>query len=82
VSTLNDCLIDILLWMEACKLKLNADNTDLIFFLQNNNETKLSAIFQLSYLVNDTSPSETVQNLGIVFDSDFGFQLFLTLSSI
>ena len=46
-----------------------------ILVLAQNNETRLSTIFQLKVKIlgNDTSPSDAVQNLGVIFDSDFCF---------
>ena len=54
---------------------LNPDKTDLILLLAlNNNEIGSSTIFQLNCLLgSDTFPSDTVCNLGVVFDSDFNF---------
>ena len=50
VSTLNDCMIDILLWMEACKLKLNADNTDLIIVFTKQQRNKVVSYFPVKLL--------------------------------
>ena len=51
VSTLSDCLTDILFWMESSKLTLNQDETYLIKTLAlSNNEIGSSAIFQLNCL--------------------------------
>ena len=56
VSTLSDCLTDILFWMESSKLKLNPDKTDLIIIGSKQQR--------------NTFPADTVCNLGVVFDSE------------
>ena len=72
VSTLSDCLTDILFWMESSKLKLNPDKTDLIIIGTTQQRNRVISHFPVKLLGSDTFPS--VRSLGIVFDSDFNFR--------
>ena len=74
VSTLSDCLTDILLWMESSKLKLNPDKTDRIIIGTKQQRNRVINHFPVKLLGSDTFPSDTVRNLGVVFDSDFNFR--------
>ena len=68
VSTLSDCLTDILFWMESSKLKLNPDKTDLIIIGTKRQRNRVINHFPIKLLGSDTFPSDTVRNLGVVFD--------------
>ena len=74
VSTLSDCLTDILLWMESSKLKLNPDKTDLIIICTKQQWNRVINHFPVKLLGSDTFPSDTVRKLGVVFDSNFNFR--------
>ena len=74
LSTLSDCLTDILSWMESSKLKLNPDKTDLIIIGTEQQRNKVINHFPVKLLGSDTFPSDTVRNLGVIFDSDFNFR--------
>ena len=74
LSTLSDCLTDILSWMESSKLKLNPDITDLIIIGTKQQRNKVINHFPVKLLGSDTFPSDTVRNLGVIFDSDFNFR--------
>ena len=63
ISCLSDCLTDISLWMKSSKLKLNSDKTEFIIIGTKQQRHKLSKHF----------PSDSVRNLGVIFDSDFSF---------
>ena len=71
VSTLSDCLTDILFWMESSKLKLNPDKTDLIITCTKQHRNRVISPFPVKLLGSDTFPSDTVRNLGVVFDSEY-----------
>ena len=73
VSTLSDCLTDILLWMESSKLKLNPDKTDRIIISTKQQRNRVINHFPVKLLSIDTFPSDTVHNFGVVFDGDFNF---------
>ena len=76
VLTLSDCFTDILLWMESSKLVLNPDKTDIIIGIIGTKEQRNRVIshFPVKPLGSDTFPSDTVHNLGVVFDSDFNLR--------
>ena len=73
ISSLSDCLTDISLWMKSSKLKLNSDKSEFIIIGTKQQRHKLSNHFQVKLLYNDISPSDSVRNLGVIFESDFIF---------
>ena len=73
ISSLSDCLTDISLWMKSSKLKLNSNKTEFIIIGTKQQRHKLSNHFPVKLLDNDISPSDSVRNLGVIFDSDFSF---------
>ena len=73
LSTLSGCLTGIL-WMESNKLKLNPDKTDLIIIDNKQQRNRVINHFPVKLLGSDTFPSDTVRNLGVIFDSDFNFR--------
>ena len=73
ISSLSDCLTDISLWMKSSKLKLNSDKTEFIIIGTKQQRQKLSNHFPVKLFDNDISPSDSVRNLGVIFDSDFSF---------
>ena len=74
VSTVSYCLTDILFCMESSKLKLNPDKTYLIIIGTKQQRNRVIIHFPVKLLGSDTFPSDTVRNLGVVFDSDFNFR--------
>ena len=70
VSTLSDCLTDILFWMESSKLKLNPDKTDFIIVGTKQQRNRVISHFLVILLGRGIFQSDTVRNLG-VFDGDF-----------
>ena len=73
ISSLSDCLTDISLWIKSSKLKLHYDKTEFIIIDTKQQRHKLSSHFPVKLLDNDICPSDSVRNLGVVFDSDFSF---------
>ena len=71
--SLSDCLTDISLWMKSSKLKLNSDKAEFITIGTKRQRHKLSNHFPVKLLDNDICPSDSVRNLGVVFDSNFSF---------
>ena len=59
--------------MESSKLKLNPDKTYFIIVGTKQQRNRVINHFPVKLLGSDTSPSDTVCNLGFVFDSDFNF---------
>ena len=74
VSTLSNCLTDILLWLESSKLKLNPDKTYLIIIGTKQQRNRVINHFPVKLLGSGTFPSDTVRNLGVVSDSDSKFR--------
>ena len=60
--------------MESSKLKLSPDKTDLIMIGIKQQRKRVINHFPVKLLGSDTFPSDTVCNLGVVFDSDFNFR--------
>ena len=60
--------------MESSKLKLNPDKTDLIIIGNKQKRNKIINHFPVKLLGSDTFPSDTVCNLGVVFDREFNFR--------
>ena len=60
--------------MESSKLKLNPDKTDFIIIGTKQQRNRFVNHFPVKLLGSDTFPSDTVHNLGVVFDSDFNFR--------
>ena len=54
-------------------LKLNSNKTEFIIIGTKQQRHKLSNHFPVKLLDNDISPSDSVRNLGVIFDSDFSF---------
>ena len=59
--------------MKSSKLKLNSNKTEFIIIGTKQQRHKLSNHFLVKLLDNDISPSDSVRNLGVIFDSDFSF---------
>ena len=60
-------------WMESSKLKLNPDKTDLIIIGIKQQRNRVISHVLVKLHVSDTFPSDTVRNVGVVFDSDSTF---------
>ena len=54
-------------------IKLNSDKTEFIIIGTKQQRHKLSNHFPVKLLDNDISSSDSVRNLGVIFDSDFSF---------
>ena len=76
IPSLIDCLTDISLWKKSSKHKLSYDNR-VYYYWHKKSEQQLHILsnhFPVKLLDNDISPSDSVRNLGVIFDSDFSFQ--------
>ena len=60
--------------LNQVNLKLNSDKTEFIIIGTKQQRHKLSNHFPVKLLENDITPSDSVRNLGVIFDSDFSFQ--------
>jgi len=65
-------------WVESNNLKFNVDTTDLIIIGIKQQRNKIVDYSPVKLRGNDASPSDTVRNLGVVFDSDFGFHQYIS----
>ena len=79
ISNLSECLTDISLCMKASRLKLNSDKTEFIIIGIKLRRHKLSNHFPVKLLDNDICPSDSVRNLGVVFDSDFSYHKHVSI---
>ena len=68
---LNRCLQDVKEWTSTSKLKLNPDKTEFIIFGSKGQRGELSPHLSIEILGNSLQPAESVQYLGVWFDSDF-----------
>ena len=64
---------DISGWVTNNKLRLNANKTDFIIIGTSRQRSKLT-FFPTNILSHSITPSDTVRNLGVTFDSDFNFR--------
>ena len=60
--------------MESSWLKLNPDKTDLIIIGTKQQQNMIISHFPVKLFGSDTFPSDTIRNVGVVFDSDFNFR--------
>ena len=56
--------------------------TDIIIINTKQQRNKFASHFPVKLLRNDTSPSDTVRNLDVVFDSDFCFHWYISQNCI
>ena len=80
LKQLGDCLSDISGWMTNNKLRLNANKTDFIIIGTSRQRSKLTRFFPTNILSHSITPSDTVRNLGVTFDSDFNFRKHISLT--
>jgi hypothetical protein len=68
VSKIEECIVDIRLWMSQNKLKLNDDKTELMYF---SSRWKKQKVTPQNLTIGDHSicPSSKAKNLGVIFDS-------------
>ena len=64
--------------MESSTLRLNPDKTDLISIGTKQQRNRVINHFPVKLLGRDTFPSDTVRNLGVVFDSEFNFRYYIS----
>ena len=72
-ETIENCVSDLMTWMGDNFLKVNSEKTDFILLGTTNQLSKLSQ-FNLSIDGSEISPSATVRNLGILFDSNMSME--------
>jgi len=62
---------DISGWMTNNNLRINANKTDFIIIGTSRQRSKLTHFFPTNILSHSITPSDTVCNLGVTFDSNF-----------
>ena len=73
LETLQHCLMDVSAWMTGSKLKLNASKTKFLLIGIKLQREKFLNNFPCLLLGQDTNPSTTAKNLGVLFDSSLNF---------
>jgi len=76
----NYCLSDISGWMTNNKLRLNVNKTDFVILGTSRQRSKLTNFFLTNILSHSITPSDTVRNFGVTFDSDFNFRKHVSLT--
>jgi hypothetical protein len=71
LTRLSNCIREIKLWMTNNMLKLNESKTEFFLAISAHNKTKLPADIRLQIGADTIQLSETVRNLGVLFDSQF-----------
>ena len=67
IDTLLNCILDIKSWMAVNFLQLNQDKTEVLVIGPEGKREKLLSKLQ------DLKPSQSVKNLGVIFDSELNF---------
>ena len=78
LSRLSACICDIKVWMTKNMLKLNDSKTEFFVAISPYNKRKLSLDVQLQIGAEIIKPSETVRNLGVLFDSELSMSPQIT----
>ena len=73
LQKLKNCLKNIQTFMFTNKLKLNPDKTEFILIGSQKNRKQLLPHFPINILGNQVSPTQSIRNLGLVFDSNLNF---------
>ena len=77
-AELTECLTCIQNWMAGVKLKLNPEKTEFIIIGDRQARESLTNKFPTQLLGNSISPTDTVKNLGVIFDSGNTFSNHIT----
>ena len=77
-AELTECLTCIQKWMDGAKLKLNPEKTEFIIIGDRQARESLIQKFPTQLLGNSISPTNTVKNLGVTFDSGNTFTSHIT----
>ena len=79
-ASLDSCNMGVSAWMTGYKLKLNHSNTE--FLLIGSKAQREKFLNNLSCFISgqDTNPSASAKNVGIVFDSSLNFRKHISLT--
>ena len=78
IEHLKSCLSDIASWMTDSRLKLNPSKTEFLLIGSSKHKSKFSNLFPIKLLNNDTVPSSSARNLGVVFDEHLNYKEHLS----
>ena len=74
LEKLQQWLMGVSTWMTGCKLKLNSSKTEFLLIGTKFQREKILPNFPCVILGQDTNPSASAKNLGVVFDSSLNFR--------
>ena len=74
LEKLQHCLMDVSAWMKGSKLKLNPSKTEFLLIGTKLQREKFLNDFPCLLLGQDTNPSTSAKNLGVLFDSSLNFR--------
>ena len=74
LEKLQQCLMSVSVWMTGSKLKLNPSNTEYLLIRTKLRREKVLHNFPCLILGQDTNPSASAKNLGVVLDSSLNFR--------
>ena len=77
-AELTECLTCVEKWMDGVKLKLNPEKTEFIIIGDRQTRESLIQKFPTQLLGNSISPTDTLKNLGVTFDSGNTFTSHIT----
>ena len=74
LEKLQHCLMGVSAWMTGSKLKLNPSKTEFLLIGTKLQREKILNKFQCLLLSQDTNPSTSANNLGVLFDNTLNFR--------
>ena len=74
LENLQHCVMAVSAWMAGSKLNLNPSKTEFLLIGTKIQHEKLPYIFPCLIPGQDTNPSASAKNLGVVFDSSLNFR--------
>ena len=74
IEKLKSCATNISNWMNAMKLKLNPEKTELLIIGPKNKRSQIENLWPLNILDTSIEPVGEARNLGVLFDSDLSFR--------
>jgi len=80
LEQLGNCLSDISGWMTNNKLRLKPNKTDFNILGTSSQRNKPTYFFPTNILIHSITESDTIINIGVIFDSDFNFRKHVSLT--
>jgi hypothetical protein len=78
LTMLSNCITDIKLWMTNNMLKLNDTKTEFFIAISPHNRLKMPSNIQLKIGTEYVLPSDSVRNLGVIFDNQLSMSSYIT----